>query len=749
MTEFYKPLDFYQIAGAPHDILNDAMNNLPIFEGNNATTANTHLRKSERHLVSYCDNVASNHEDIKIKLFALSLEDDAVEWYENLGDDSYKTINEFLAGFKKRWGEKKEPRDLLAALHNIKKMENETIDEFNTKFMRVVADLPREIKPRDASILIYYIEAFTGDLRYQLRDKEPADLKTAQDLAEKIERNMQSSGKSNIPGYTRGNTSYNEEKGKAYELEEKTTSKDPMEKIASMLEKVVTNQDEFMTKMQNRMVTWERNNEPRNFQPKQNQVYQKKFPQQEPRIPNQLDSTNLVDEVIPWCRPCEQFHPESTCYIANRIIENGMAEVSNQETNSSKPDHIYMVGQAYPLLPSKQYNPEDETIAESYSETYDENCNIHDGTPMCSPYNDDSLEGLLPCDLFSEEDEYENEDKYSLEHDTSDEDSLIPDKDVDEESWTFMENPVCDMNKEENNELETFDGFVDFSVYGISKGESMDHMALGNFDMKREHVVYPHDQSETYIDISSEDKENSISEPDMSNGESITFNTDDGDDYWDFCGYLFKNPIHAISNEGSVYLEICGSPIYYNSIEGSMNLETLENPSMQKQHSKLLYDHSESYHAELHKSISNEDIEKQYCEKLDVMQLVENQSQPSFSHIEVPYDLELLGVCATSYHLITPGDQYDDVVNLPHHSDWYISPIQSWIEAACMSTYKLGKNFFIHAYDLPSIPPILNHHAGLHFLNKVSLLWLVTKDKGNFFYVNKMLRWLHWISDYT
>ena len=87
-------------------------------------------------------------------------------------------------------GEKKEPRHLLAALHNIKKMENETIDEFNTKFRHVVAELPREIKPRDASILISYIEAFTGDLRYQLRDKGPADLKIAQELAEKIEKNM-------------------------------------------------------------------------------------------------------------------------------------------------------------------------------------------------------------------------------------------------------------------------------------------------------------------------------------------------------------------------------------------------------------------------------------------------------------------------------------------------------------------------------------------------------------------------------
>ena len=113
------------------------------------------------------------------------------------------------------------------------------------------------------------------------------------------------------------------------------------------------------------------------------------------------------------------------------------------------------------------------------------------------------------------------------------------------------------------------------------------------------------------------------------------------------------------------------------------------------------------------------------------MQSMEYQSQPSSSHIEVPYDLELLGAYATSYHLISPDDKYDDVVSLPHLADRYISNIQSWIEAVCASTYQFGKNFneFIHAYDFPSIPPILYHHAGFHFLNKVSLLWLVTKDK--------------------
>ena len=52
--------------------------------------------------------------------------------------------------------------------------------------------------------------------------------------------------------------------------------------------------------------------------------------------------------------------------------------------------------------------------------------------------------------------------------------------------------------------------------------------------------------------------------------------------------------------------------------------------------------------------------------------------------------LEQLGDYATSYHLISPDDQYDDVVSLPHHADWYISAIQSWIEPDLIRIY-VGK----------------------------------------------------------
>ena len=52
----------------------------------------------------------------------------------------------------------------------------------------------------------------------------------------------------------------------------------------------------------------------------------------------------------------------------------------------------------------------------------------------------------------------------------------------------------------------------------------MNHVALGIFDMKKEHAVYPHDQFKPYISISNEDKENLIPKLDISNGESITSN---------------------------------------------------------------------------------------------------------------------------------------------------------------------------------------------------------------------------------
>ena len=73
MTELFKPLDFSQIAGAPHAILKYVIKKRPIFQGNNSITTKCHLRNFEKHLVSYCNDDAHDHDDFKMKLFSLSL----------------------------------------------------------------------------------------------------------------------------------------------------------------------------------------------------------------------------------------------------------------------------------------------------------------------------------------------------------------------------------------------------------------------------------------------------------------------------------------------------------------------------------------------------------------------------------------------------------------------------------------------------------------------------------------------------
>ena len=83
-----------------------------------------------------------------------------------------------------------------------------------------------------------------------------------------------------------------------------------MKEITDMMKTLVTNQNQQMANhvaqlnhIHNRLVMMERNHvshAPKIFQQNPNQMYQKKVSTQEPRIPNQLDSANMVEDVIPF-----------------------------------------------------------------------------------------------------------------------------------------------------------------------------------------------------------------------------------------------------------------------------------------------------------------------------------------------------------------------------------------------------------------------------------------------------------------
>ena len=108
--------------------------------------------------------------------------------------------------------------------------------------------------------------------------------------------------------------------------------------------------------------------------------------------------------------------------------------------------------------------------------------------------------------------------------------------------------------------------------------------------------------------------------------------------------------------------------IYDTSSKGTVYSETYK--SCKEEQSEFSYDQSELY-----LRISNKDLKKQCGEESDGIQLVQVFSQPSSSHIDVPYVLEHLGAYTTSYYLISLDDQHDGVVKFPHHPDLYISTI--------------------------------------------------------------------------
>ena len=93
----------------------------------------------------------------------------------------------------------------------MKKSDTETMDEFNDRFIELSNSIPATYAPPTASTSDYYIEALSGKIQYEMRDKKPTTFLETQCLAIKIDKNMQFSGESNLPGYSRPSTPLKEE----------------------------------------------------------------------------------------------------------------------------------------------------------------------------------------------------------------------------------------------------------------------------------------------------------------------------------------------------------------------------------------------------------------------------------------------------------------------------------------------------------------------------------------------------------
>ena len=115
------------------------------------------------------------------------------------------------------------------------------MEEFNKQFRDIIVRIYEKFSPPHKYLLVYYIEALSEEMRYQLRDKESTDLKNSQALSIKIDTNMHDLGKSNFPGFTRGQAKH-ESKGKEPMQEARDKNIKELNKKIEAIEATYTNQ---------------------------------------------------------------------------------------------------------------------------------------------------------------------------------------------------------------------------------------------------------------------------------------------------------------------------------------------------------------------------------------------------------------------------------------------------------------------------------------------------------------------------
>jgi hypothetical protein len=100
MDSFWNPLDFSGIVGYPHDISEDAIDNIPDFDH---AHAGAHIAAFTRFISEWCDPPI--YEDVLMRLFVFTLVGEREsDWFHDSPDNTFKTIRELMLAFLDMFG---------------------------------------------------------------------------------------------------------------------------------------------------------------------------------------------------------------------------------------------------------------------------------------------------------------------------------------------------------------------------------------------------------------------------------------------------------------------------------------------------------------------------------------------------------------------------------------------------------------------------------------------------------------------
>lgn len=100
IMDMYAPCDFSNIPRYPNDIPSVGIDKLPNFQGDNAISANSHLRDFSIWMAKYARSADFDHEDVRMTLFILTLGGDAYDWFAEKPQNSFNSLQSIINAFK-------------------------------------------------------------------------------------------------------------------------------------------------------------------------------------------------------------------------------------------------------------------------------------------------------------------------------------------------------------------------------------------------------------------------------------------------------------------------------------------------------------------------------------------------------------------------------------------------------------------------------------------------------------------------
>jgi hypothetical protein len=128
-------------------------------------------------------------------LFAQILSGELRKWFKALPIASIPNFTAFEATFLAKWGDKKNPLELLNQYNNIKRSPSEAVQDFSTRFMRVYNSIPVEVKPPPGAAQLRYADSFDSDFSMLLRERRSTTLDNMMNDAIEVGVNLMALGK--------------------------------------------------------------------------------------------------------------------------------------------------------------------------------------------------------------------------------------------------------------------------------------------------------------------------------------------------------------------------------------------------------------------------------------------------------------------------------------------------------------------------------------------------------------------------